>query len=172
MSDASTILLAILLASAGCGAQSTPSESNASPIVTPVTSTTPANSATVQVPTKLAIKRTADSLAVSIDQARETITLVLDEQLIAGVKHTIRVHPAGATATADRGGGLSGGTGFNLGERIFNRAQDGFPIPNTRYVVEIDLELFETDVPTGHMWSPESGFYRVRWRRTLTQTVE
>jgi hypothetical protein len=129
-------------------------------------------SQTVMVPTRLAIARTADTLTVWVDlKDRVATPLTVDPGLVTGVKYVLRVHPEGAVALGESGG-LAGATDFNLGERIFHRAQDGLPVPGTRYVVEMDLAVFETDVPPGHMWSPESGRYRVLWTRTLTEIVD
>jgi hypothetical protein len=129
---------------------------------------------TIQVPTKLAIKRTADTLTVAIDpSARESIPLVLDPKLVVGVKSSLRVHPVGSPATGDGEIGLASGLDFNIGERIFHRAQDGLPVAGTHYVVELDIAVFETDVPPGHMWAPQdSPRYKVRWKRTLTARVD
>jgi hypothetical protein len=42
-----------------------------------------------------------------------------------------------------------------------------------KYVVEMDLTVFETDIPPQHMWHPQgSKNYKVLWQRTLRQTVE
>jgi hypothetical protein len=46
-------------------------------------------------------------------------------------------------------------------------ADGGIPAPGKRYVVEEDVSIFETDVPAQHMWSPESGRYRVIWAEKL-----
>jgi hypothetical protein len=70
--------------------------------------------------------------------------------------------------------GLRSGLDFNLGTSIFNAKQDGLPIRGTRYVVEMVVAVFETDIPPGHMWSPEGGIrrYRVVWQRTLRKVVD
>ena len=127
----------------------------------------------VQVPTQLAVTRSADKLSVAIDpHLRETAELAIDPQLIAGVRYALRVRATDAPIADDRGGGLAGGLDFDVGERIFNTAQDGFPRPGVHYVVEIQLDVFETDVPPGHEWQPESDRFRVVWTRTLSRTVD
>ena len=46
------------------------------------------------------------------------------------------------------------------------------PRPGERYVVEVQLVVFETDLPPQHMWSPASGTYEVLWKRALAHEVE
>jgi hypothetical protein len=45
-----------------------------------------------------------------------------------------------------------------------------------KYVAEVQLVLFETDVPAGrqtsNMWAPHAGKYEVLWTRTLRQAEE
>jgi hypothetical protein len=41
-----------------------------------------------------------------------------------------------------------------------------------KYIVEMDLTVFETDIPGQHMWDPHSKNYKVLWQRTLKQIVE
>jgi hypothetical protein len=38
--------------------------------------------------------------------------------------------------------------------------------------VEMELEVFETDIPPQHDWSPQSKNYKVLWKRTLKRTVD
>ena len=40
--------------------------------------------------------------------------------------------------------------------------------PGDKYTVELHLTLFETDIPTQHMWAPDTGRYKVLWSKTLT----
>jgi hypothetical protein len=37
--------------------------------------------------------------------------------------------------------------------------------------IEASIEVFETDIPPQHFWSPTGGQYRVLWRRTLSARV-
>jgi hypothetical protein len=127
----------------------------------------------LEVPTGLSVERTADSLSVTLDpKGRESVAIALDTGLVAGVKHTLSVHPEG-TSPGPGGYGLSGGLDFNVGTRIYHTSHEGIPVPGTRYVVEMEVFVFETDVPPQHHWSPESSpRYRVVWSRKLTQIVD
>jgi hypothetical protein len=55
---------------------------------------------------------------------------------------------------------------------LLQRGIDKIPQPGEKYTVKVRLSLFETDIPAQHMWSPESGKYKVLWTRTLQQEVE
>jgi hypothetical protein len=67
---------------------------------------------------------------------------------------------------------LSDGLDFNLGTRFWHTKPDGIPLPGKKYVIEVELTIFETDVPPQHDWCPHGKNYKVLWRRTLKQTDE
>jgi hypothetical protein len=130
----------------------------------------------IHVPTKLAVTRGRDTLSVSVNHdAMETTLIWLTPGLSTGVRSELFVYREGATRPDHAlRSGLSSGLAFDLGTSIFNTAQDGLPIRGARYVVEMDVAVFETDIPPGHMWSPEGGNrrYRVVWQRTLRKVVD
>ena len=51
-------------------------------------------------------------------------------------------------------------------------APDGPLQHGKRCVIEVDYEIFETDIPSQHAWSPHSGKYKVLWKTTLRKVVE
>jgi hypothetical protein len=176
------LLLVCLAAAAACGCASRPV--SPPPPDHPVAVIPPAaagdvpaaRGTVIQVPTTLAVTRGPDTISVSVDRdAMETTRIPLTPGLFAGVRSELFVYHKGA-ARSDPAlrSGLSSGLDFNLGTSIFNAGQDGLPIRGRRYVVEMDVEVFETDVPPGHMWSPEGGSrrYRVLWQRTLRRVVD
>ena len=132
----------------------------------------------VHVPTKLKIERTTDMLSVGIDNRNslETTNLMVGTNMVTGIKSQLYVYPVGEARPVpanDRGyGGLAGGLDFNLGTTFLHPKPDGIPLPGIKYVVEVDLTAFETDIPGGHFWQPYSKNYKVLWRRTLKQIVE
>ena len=92
--------------------------------------------------------------------------------MVIGVQHELFVYSEGdARPPGGSGYGLSG-LDFNLGTSILNMKHEGIPMPGKNYVVEMDLALFETDIPPQHMWSPYSKNYKILWKRTLRLTVE
>ena len=151
-----------------------------SPIPPPITNADPSVRLPllVHVPTKLKIERTTDMLSVGIENqsSLETTNLVIGTNMVTGVKSELYVYPVGEARPApanDRGyGGLASGLDFNLGTHILHTKPDGIPLPGIKYVVEVELTAFETDIPGGHFWKPYSKNYRVLWQRTLKQLVE
>jgi hypothetical protein len=119
---------------------------------------------TFQVPTRLEVKRTANRISVSVDpNSLETIELGVGQKMVAGFKHETFVVSAGKRKQL--GWGL-GGTA-DIGTSHFTRKLDGIPKPGEKYVIEITVVVFETDIPCQHMWSPGDGKYKELWKRTL-----
>jgi hypothetical protein len=127
----------------------------------------------VHVPTKLKIERTTDMLSLEIDHSSlEATNLMVGTNMVTGVQSELYAFPEGQPRPANGGYGL-GGMDFNLGKSFWHTKQEGIPLPGKKYVVELDLTVFETDVPPQHMWDPHgSKNYKVLWQRTLKQTVE
>ena len=127
-----------------------------------------------QMPTKLKIQRTADVLSVAVDlAATESVNLMVGRKMVTGVESQLYVSEESKSGHADRQlRRSSSATDFNLGTAFLNAQQDGLPIPGRRYIVEMDLAVFETDIPPQHMWEPRGGKFTVLWHRTLKQVVE
>jgi hypothetical protein len=146
------------------------------PILSPISNADPAvrDAVTVKVPTKLAIQRTADSLSVTINRdSLESTSVVVGSKMVTGVQSNLFVYAEGDARPSESGRhGLSGGLDFNLGTSILNTKQGGIPAPGKKYIVEMELAIFETDIPPQHMWSPYGKNYKILWKRTLRETVE
>lgn len=144
------------------------------PILPPITNANPSIRLPllVHVPTKLKIERTTDMLSVEIDQTSLAATnLTVGTNMVTGVQSEEYVFPEGEPRPANGRYGL-GGTDFNLGRSLWHTRPEGIPLPGKKYVVEVVLTVFETDVPPQHEWSPQgSRNYKVLWQRTLRQTV-
>src|ERR1035437_3940595 len=127
----------------------------------------------VRVPTRLKIERTADTLSVEIDtNSFESTNFTIGTNMVTGVQSKVYVYTEGQPRPANGGYGL-GGTDFNLGTSFWHTKREGIPLPGKKYVVELDLTIFETDIPSQHMWRPQgSKNYKVLWQRTLKHTVE
>lgn len=128
----------------------------------------------MQVPAGIRIARSLDSLAVSFDPAaRAPVSLVVDPGMVLGVETEERVFPVGGRRPKEASRlGLASGADPYGGTSIYSTSQGGIPAPGTRYEVEIQLVLFETDVPPGPMWQPRAGRHKELWRRTLRQAEE
>jgi hypothetical protein len=160
-----SVLLVLLAAACAPQRQSTATAADASARRT----------TSVRVPGALTIARAIDSISVSIDPASLVATDVAaaDPGMTLGVETDVVVFPRGQRRSGLGRHGLSSGTDFNLGTDTWNTSQDGIPAADTKYVVEMQIVLFETDVPPGHMWDPHAGSkYDVLWTRTLTQAEE
>jgi hypothetical protein len=181
--DPLLLLLACLAAAAACGCAPwppvcpPPTDHPVAVIPPAAAGGVPAARGTViHVPTRLTVTRGPDTVSVSVDRdALETTQIPLTPGLSAGVRSDLFVYREGATRSDHaRRSGLCSALDFNLGTSIFNAGQDGLPIRGERYVVEMDVAVFETDVPPAHMWSPEGGSrrFRVLWQRTLRKVVD
>jgi hypothetical protein len=127
----------------------------------------------VRVPAGLSLSRGLDTLSVSIDPASLADTQVtVDPGMLLGVESETVVFPVGQQPPTAGRKGYASGTDFSLGTSTWSTRADGIPVPGTRYVAEMHLVLFETDVPSQHLWDPHSGRYRALWTRTLRQAEE
>ncbi len=127
----------------------------------------------VRVPAALSLSRGLDTLSVSIDPASLADTAVtVDPGMVLGIESDTAVFPVGQQPPAGGRKGYVSGTSFSLGTSTWTTRSDGVPQPGIRYVAEMRLVLFETDVPPGHSWDPHSGRYKALWTRTLRQAEE
>ena len=128
---------------------------------------------TVRVPGALSLSRGLDSLSVSIDPTSLAETQVTaDPGMALGVESETVVFPVGQQPAATGRNGYASGASFSLGTLTWSSRTDGLPVPGTRYVAEMRLVLFETDVSPQHEWDPHAGRYKALWTRTLRQAEE
>ena len=86
-------------------------------------------------------------LSLEIDHSSlEATNLMVGTNMVTGVQSKEYVFPEGEPRPANCQYGL-GGTDFNLGKSFWHTKQEGIPLPGKNYVVEVDLTVFETDVP-------------------------
>jgi hypothetical protein len=127
----------------------------------------------VHVPTRLKIERTNDTLSVTIDRSSvEATNLLVGSNMVTGVENIVYVYREGETRPTNGGMGLNGGLDFNLSIGYWHTKTDGIPVAGKKYVVEMELAAFETDIPPQHDWDPHGKNYKILWRRTLKQIVE
>lgn len=127
----------------------------------------------VRVPGALSLSRGLESLSVSIDPTSLAETHVtVDPGMVLGVESDTVVFPVGRPPPAMGRKGYASGASFSLGTLTWSSRTDGLPVPGSRYVAEMRLVLFETDVPAQHEWDPHSGRYKALWTRTLRQAEE
>jgi hypothetical protein len=127
----------------------------------------------VRVPAALTLARALDTLTIAVDPASLAATQVeVAPGMGIGVETDVVVFARGGERPARGRHGLSSGADFDVGTDTWTTAHDGIPVPGVKYVAEVELVLFETDVPAGHMWDPHAGKYKALWTRTLRQAEE
>jgi len=134
----------------------------------------------VPMPTRLSVERESDRLSVGFDLASaRKINITVGKKMSIGVKYEMRVYATGDPRPQSPGrvgyAGISepiatSEPGFLNGKTFLNSVdRGGIPAPGKRYVVEVDVNIFETDIPAQHMWSPEgSKNYKVLWEKKLS----
>jgi hypothetical protein len=129
----------------------------------------------VRVPAALAISHAIDTLSIAVDPASFGLTeLTAHAGAVIGVEAHVSVFPrdqARAHSLLERDT-VGPGADFDVGGSSWSTSQDGVPTPGMRYVVEMQLVLFETDVPEAKPWNPHAGNFRPLWARTLRQAEE
>jgi hypothetical protein len=93
--------------------------------------------------------------------------------MVTGLKDELFVYRGGKLVLSGYAGLQGTGQIYSsIGTVFLQRRIDKIPQPGEKYTVKVRLSLFETDIPAQHMWSPESGKYKVLWTKTLQQEVK
>jgi hypothetical protein len=159
-----TILLIISLVVAGCVSHRDP-ELSQDPLSPPFPSYPPIHDANpqvrqrqkFQVPTQLIITQQEDKIAVSIDMdSIEEIELEVGHKMVTGLRHQLFVVSQGKKKLCSSG--LVGGT-TDIYTSYINRELGSIPQQYQDCMIEVKFVIFETDIPTQHMWLPEDGKY-------------
>lgn len=127
----------------------------------------------MRVPGALMIARGIDSVSVSIDPASLADTKVIaDAGMVIGVETECFVFARGQSRPAAGKHALASSADFDLGISEWNSKSDGIPVQGTKYVAEMQIVLFQTDVRATHEWNPHVGRFKALWTRTLRQAEE
>ena len=127
----------------------------------------------LRVPAALMIERGIDTLSVAVDPATLGLTQVAaDAGMVLGVETQTRVFPKGRMQEALERHAVGRGADLAAGATTWIAKKDGIPEPGTEYVVEMQIVLFETDVPASNTWDPHAGNFKSLWTRTLRQAEE
>jgi hypothetical protein len=135
------------------------------------------HSVTVQLPTKLEIKRTQHSLSVGYTSL-EAVELTVGLNMTEGLRDEERIYRNGDSSPETSY--VSETDSIEIKSQPWNFTQvfkpgegANFPQPGTEYDVERRLTLFETDEPPQHEWSPQSGkHYKELWTKTFKEHVK
>jgi hypothetical protein len=118
-----------------------------------------------RLPTGIVVQHTDSCNLFIIDRATtEDITLDVGYKMVTGMSANIYVWSNGM-----RKGTISMQAGCCfVGQEIYriNCPADTIQ-PASVDSVEAELTLFETDIPSQHMWEPFSSRYKVLWTRTI-----
>lgn len=129
-----------------------------------------------EIPTKLGVTRSHDKVTISArPDSTESVWLSIDPAMSTGMRTEVRVYASNAPRPAQPDGiELKSGTDFaSIGEEMLNREDHDFPTPGKEFVIEMDLSIFETEVPPQHMWNPMMGSnYKTIWHGVITQTIQ
>ena len=89
-----------------------------------------------------------------------------------GVETDVFVFARGEARPALERHDVGSSADFDLSSNTWSTERDGVPEPGTKYVVEMQLVLFETDVAPAPKWDPHAGNFRPLWTQTLRQAEE
>jgi hypothetical protein len=128
----------------------------------------------LRLPTRLLVRRTDDQISVEIGpDSLKSVKMGVGANMVTGLKHEVLVYRGDKLVLSGYGGLQGTGTTYaSIGTLYLQRRIDKVPQPGEKYTVKVRLSVFETDIPAQHMWSPESGKYKVLWERTLQQEVK
>ncbi|MDP9150353.1 MAG: hypothetical protein M3O36_10490 [Myxococcota bacterium] len=127
----------------------------------------------VRVPGALMVARALDTLTVAIDPSSLAVAQVPSEDgSFLGVEADVVVFERGEAHPVAERHTLLPGPAFDVGTYAWNTSPDGVPLRDKKYVVEMNLILFETDVPPGRDWAPHAGKCRTLWSQTVRQAEE
>jgi hypothetical protein len=133
----------------------------------------PAAEITIRVPAALRLARSLDTLTVAFDPAaRAPLVVVVRPGALVGIETTTFVYPVASTRPSARRRAVAVGEDLDRAAPAWDTQTDGLPLPGIRYVVEMEVTFFETDVPPRQGWDPHAGRYKALWSRTLRQAEE
>jgi len=147
------------------------------PIPTPIPDANPAvrEVREVLVPTEIEAYRNHSRLVVGdASDTLKAIKLKVGSKMIVGMSTSLFIFPAGGVRPAQfaRMSFSPPPVKGTKGMSFFYPKPDGFLQPGKPFVLEMDVTIFETDIPQGHLSMPGGGKYKVLWQTTLRKTPE
>ena len=93
-----------------------------------------------------------NSVSVSFPEL-QTTTLMVGHGMVTGIMREERIHRGGVARPLSMS--LQGGLSFEASAIVTTLGQDGIPESGQEFILEHRVTMFETDIPTQHMWSPQ-----------------
>ncbi len=163
------VLLALLLCSPALATDPIPPDPTPTPKVRPRGQ----NTISFKIPTKLKLGESNRQATYALaDKPLQTITLKVDSTFFSGAEYRVFIYPEGEPRPqAELISGicpdvqaLSGWTGFRSGKN-YGR------YPGQKTVIEVEIIIFQTDVPPSTVWEPYGKKYKVLWTGSVKETV-
>jgi hypothetical protein len=127
----------------------------------------------MRVPAALSVVPAPSTLSVVVDPASlGEMEVTAHAGTVVGVETDVFVFRQGEDRPVLERRGIGKGADFEVASNTWSTSRDGVPAPGTKYVVEVQFVLFETDVPAAKEWDPHAGSFRPLWRGTLRQAEE
>jgi hypothetical protein len=129
----------------------------------------------IRVPAALTVARAIDTLSVAVDpESLGTMQVTASAGAVLGVEARTRVFAQGSDRPLLEHRTVDSRTDFAACSHAWSIRDDGLPVEGTKYVVEVQILLFETAVPdTGaREWDPHAAGFKSLWTRTLRQAEE
>ena len=124
----------------------------------------------VRVPSRVQVAQSGDSLTLTVADF-QTVKLTLGHNMVAGMQCEKSIH--NGSALLPLGTTLQNSLIFEPLKEVFTREGDKIPGRDEKYSVEYKITMFETDVPSQHMWFPQGGkHYKVLWSHTFKELVK
>lgn len=164
--------LALVLLGAGslCATDPIPPDPTPTPKVRPRGQ----NTISFKIPTKIKLGTSNRQVTYGLaDLPRQTVTLKVDSTFFTGAEYRVFIYPDGEPRPqAELISGicydvqaLSSWTGFRSG-KFYGR------YPGQKTVIEVEITIFQTDVPPSTVWEPYGKKYKVLWTGSVKETVE
>jgi hypothetical protein len=173
--------LCVILLSAACagcqsGALKAPAAGRSNfhpfPDIPPIADADPSrrHSVATRVPTELQLVRNEHTLIYRL-AALHCTNLMVGYKMVVGVECEGSMHCGGTERPLFRR--LTSAPALDNSTNIFTlKSEKGIPKTEEDCVFEYRITIFETDLPSQHMWSPKSGkHYRVLWTHTFREAV-
>jgi hypothetical protein len=146
---------------------------NGFPVIPPVRGADPSirYPASVKLPAAMRLERQGEKLTVSFPSL-QTTNLTIGRRMVTGTTLEEQVVRNGIVNLRDRRRSIQQGVALQSTRHSLALGPDEVPKSGQRLIFECRVTVFETDLPSQHLWSPESGkCYKILWTRTFADSI-